>query len=83
MDGLGRTYDQVMQFSQQSELKRFERDRLLKAARLEGIERQKWQVERDMENVAAVGVAAKLFIESMDQTAEELEKQAKQWKAAA
>ncbi len=69
MDAFGRTYDQVMQFSQQTELKRFERDRLLAAARLEGIERQKWQVERDMENVRAVDRrAAELFIEVMDRS---------------
>ena len=59
MDAFGRTYDQVMQFSQQSELKRFERDRRLAAARLEGIDRQQWQLDRDIENVAAVGAAAR------------------------
>lgn len=83
METFGRTYDQVMQFSQQTELKRFERDRLLKAARLEGMERQKYQLERDMENVAAVTVAAKLFIQSMDEVAENLERQCQSRKEAA
>jgi hypothetical protein len=74
MDSFGRTYDLVMQFSQQTELKRFERDRLLAAGRLEGIERQKWQLERDMENVAAVGVAARAFIETMRNVADDLDR---------
>jgi hypothetical protein len=55
-------------------LKRFERDRLLAAGRLEGIERQKWQLERDMENVAAVGVAARAFIETMRNVADDLDR---------
>jgi hypothetical protein len=83
MHSFGRTYDQVMQFSQKSELKRFERDRLLKAARLEGIERQKWQLDRDMENVAAVGIAARLFIENMDEVANDLARQCQRRKEAA
>jgi hypothetical protein len=83
MDTLGRTYDQVMQFSQMTELKRFERDRLLKAQRLEGLERQKWQLERDIVNVAAVGAAAKLFVQTMDDIAADLAKQSARRKEAA
>jgi len=83
MDALGRTYDQVMQFSQMTELKRFERDRLLKARRLEGAERQKWQLERDIVNVAAVGTAAKLFVQTMDDIAVDLAKQSVRRKEAA
>jgi len=83
MDMLGRTYDQVMQFSQMTELKRFERDRLLKARRLEGSERQKWQLERDIVNVAAVGAAAKLFVQTMDDIAVDLAKQSARRKEAA
>jgi hypothetical protein len=83
MHTFGRTYDQVMQFTQQTELKRFERDRLLKASRLEGFERQKWQLDRDMENVAAVGVAARLFIENMDEIAADLARQCQRRKEAA
>jgi hypothetical protein len=83
MDSFGRTYDQVMQFAQQSELKRFERDRLLKAAKLEGFERQKWQLDRDMENVAAVGVAAGLFIETMNDVANDLARQCQRRREAA
>jgi hypothetical protein len=83
MDGFGRTYDQVMQFSQQTELKRFERDRLLAAARLEGFDRQKSQVERDIENVRAVVAAAELFSEAMTETADELKRQSARRKEAA
>jgi len=75
MDVHGRTYDQVMQFSQQSEVKRFEKDRLLAAQRLEGMERQKWQIGRDIENVAAVKTAAKAFITVMKETAEDLQRE--------
>ena len=83
MDGFGRTYDQGMQFSQQTELKRFERDRLLAAARLEGFDRQKSQVERDIENVRAVITAAELFSQAMTEAAEELERQSARRKEAA
>jgi hypothetical protein len=83
MDSFGRTYDQVMQFSQQSELKRFERDRLLAAARLEGFKRQEFQLQRDIENVQAVAVAARAFGETMREVAEDLAGQAGRWKEAA
>lgn len=83
MDDFGRTYDQVMQFSQQSELRRFERDRLLAAVRLEGMDRQKWQVERDIENVRAVIAAAEAFCLAMAETAQELERQRERRKEAA
>ncbi|MGD0464363.1 MAG: 6-hydroxymethylpterin diphosphokinase MptE-like protein [Tepidisphaeraceae bacterium] len=83
MDGFGRTYDQVMQFSQQTELKRFERDRLLAAARLEGLDRQKSQVERDIENVRAVIAAAEAFSQAMTEAAQELKRQSARRKEAA
>jgi hypothetical protein len=83
MDQFGRTYDQVMQFSQQTELKRFERDRRLAAAKLEGIERQKWQLDRDIENVTAVSTAARAFIATMDEVAKDLADQSSRRKEAA
>jgi hypothetical protein len=83
MDAVGRTYDQVMQFSQQTELKRFERDRLLAAGRLKGFDRQKSQVERDIENVQAVIAAADLFSQAMTEAAEGLERQLSRRKEAA
>ncbi len=83
MDAVGRTYDQVMQFSQQTELKRFERDRLLAAGRLKGFDRQKSQVDRDIENVQAVIAAAELFSQAMTEAAEELGRQLLRRKEAA
>jgi hypothetical protein len=83
MDVVGRTYDQVMQFSQQTELKRFERDRLLAAARLKGFDRQKFQVERDIENVQAVIAAAEIFSRAMTEAADELGRQMLRHKEAA
>jgi hypothetical protein len=76
MDTLGRTYDQVMQLSQRSELRRFERDRRLAAKRARGTERQKDQIERDIENVRAVITAAAAFQNLMDEVAELLQRQA-------
>jgi hypothetical protein len=83
MDVLGRTYEQIMQFSQQSELKRFERDRLLAAAKIEGADKQKRQVERDIENVQAVLAASRAFAKSMTEVADELELQSARRKEAA
>jgi hypothetical protein len=83
MDGFGRTYDQVMQYSQQTEMKRFEKDRLLAAARLEGTKRQEFQLERDIENVRAVGLAAKAFVNSMTDIAEQLREEAERRGVAA
>jgi hypothetical protein len=83
MDVLGRTYEQVMQFSQQSELKRFERDRLLAAARLEGFKRQEFQLQRDIENVEAVTAAARAFVQCMSEVADNLASQAMRRKEAA
>jgi hypothetical protein len=67
MEENGRTYEQVMQFSQESELRRFEKDRALAAEKIEGFEKQKRQVERDIVNVRAVGAAAREFQKLMDE----------------
>jgi hypothetical protein len=83
MERLGRSYDQVVQFSQESELRRFERDRRLAAARLDGAQRQKWQVERDIVNVRAVIAAAKSFGDLMAEVAQDLSLQSARRKEAA
>jgi hypothetical protein len=83
MDSLGQTYDLVMQFSQQTELKRFEKDRRLSASRLDGMEKQKWQLERDLQNVAAVGEAARMFIATMEKVSAQLERQMQRNREAA
>jgi hypothetical protein len=83
MDAFGRTYDQVTQFTQQTELRRFEADRKLAALRLSGIERQRHQVARDIANVAAVISAAETFQQLMTDIAEHLSAQAARHQEAA
>ncbi|HUB24833.1 MAG TPA: 6-hydroxymethylpterin diphosphokinase MptE-like protein [Tepidisphaeraceae bacterium] len=72
MDNVGRTYDMVTQLTQETQLQRFERDRRLSASRAVGEERQRRQVERDIDNVRAVIDAAVEFAILMDQTIERL-----------
>jgi len=72
MEENGRTYEQVMQFCQQSELRRFEKDRALAAEKVQGDDKQIRQVERDIENVHAVELAAREFQELMDEVLEQL-----------
>ncbi|MGF1633478.1 MAG: motility associated factor glycosyltransferase family protein [Phycisphaerae bacterium] len=61
--GLDVTYRLITQLSQQSELERFKQDRRIAAAELEGRQRQRRQVERDLANVQAVATAAEQFID--------------------
>lgn len=77
MDLLGRTYQQVMQFSQQTEMRRFEKDRKLAAEKIDGTDRQQRQVDRDIENVRAVETAAREFQQLMDRVNENLQRQQK------
>jgi hypothetical protein len=65
----GQTFDLVMQMSQSTELKRFQDDRRIMAAKVEGIELQRRQVERDIENVRGVAEAARAFVGLMDEVA--------------
>ena len=50
----GNTYALVMALSQQTELNKFRADRRIAAAHLDGFERQRRQLQRDLENVQAV-----------------------------
>ena len=68
----GRTYDLVMQLTQQTELKRFQADRKIVAAKLSGHGRQKQQVERDIENVRGLAGAAGEFAALMDEVMAQL-----------
>jgi hypothetical protein len=73
MNELGATYDLVTQLTQSSELERFKADRRLGAATaLDGNERQRRQVTRDLENVRAVLEAAQDFQALMRQTVDDL-----------
>jgi hypothetical protein len=73
MDKVGRTYEMVTLLTQETELQRFDRDRKISASRATGEDRQRGQLERDIENVRAVIGAAAEFEELMDQTIARLE----------
>jgi len=75
MDSLGRTYEQVAQFTQESELEKFKQDRKLAALRLTGMDKQKHQVQRDIDNVRAVIAAAGSFRDLMSEVCDRLKQQ--------
>jgi hypothetical protein len=72
MNELGPTYDLVNQFCQPAELKRFEADRKISASKVEGIDRQRMQIARDIENVRGITHAAVEFQKLMDQVIDRL-----------
>jgi hypothetical protein len=61
MDQFGRCYDLITELTQFTELQRFERDRKITASRVQGVDRQRRQVERDTENVQSVVAASREF----------------------
>ena len=65
-------YELVTQLTQQTELRRFKADRELAACGADGVERQKRQIERDIDNVRAVIDAAGQFDEMLGQVLREL-----------
>jgi hypothetical protein len=75
MNDLGQTYDLVTQFCQPVELKRFEADRKIAAARAEAFDKQRLQVGRDIENVTGVMQAAVEFQKLMDEVIDRLSSQ--------
>lgn len=75
MDQFGRTYDLVTQLTQQTELRRFEHDRKLAASKVDGTERQRRQVSRDIDNVRAMIDAAAEFQMLMGDVIEQLKTQ--------
>jgi len=75
---LGVCYGLVMQLTQDSELERFKADRKIAAAKLEGVERQRRQVHRDIQNVKSVIEAACRFQKLMDETMARVEQFASQ-----
>jgi hypothetical protein len=68
MAELGNCYTLIMQLTQKSELERFKADRRIAAAKVSGTERQKRQIERDIENVRSVVDAAIEFQQLMSET---------------
>jgi hypothetical protein len=72
MNDLGATYDLITQLTQKSQLDRFETDLRLSAARLDDLERQRRQCERDILNVQAMMDAARRFGALMDEVIQTL-----------
>ena len=72
MNDLGATYDLVTQFCQQSEMKRFEADRKIAAAKLTPTEKQRQQVLRDIDNVRQIIAASIEFSGLMDEVTDRL-----------
>lgn len=54
-------YDLVMQLTQQTEIQRFKRDRHIAAAKLDGLDKQRSQASRDIDNVRGVIDASRQF----------------------
>ncbi len=73
----GRTYDLVTQLSQRTEVQRYQTDRRITAKRLSGVELQRQQVGRDVENVRGVRQAAADFVALLDEVIEPLARTAK------
>ena len=67
MNELGATYDLVTELTQASQLKRFEEDRKISSAKVDGKDKQKRQVARDLENVRGVAEAAEDFQAILDE----------------
>ncbi|HEY2588258.1 MAG TPA: 6-hydroxymethylpterin diphosphokinase MptE-like protein [Tepidisphaeraceae bacterium] len=72
MNGLGPTYDLVTELTQSTQFARFEADRKISAAKVDGIERQRRQVARDIENVRGVAEAAREFQVLMGEVVEQI-----------
>jgi hypothetical protein len=70
MHELGACYNLIMQLSQKSELNRFKADRHIAAAKVQGLDRQRRQVARDIDNVQAVLDAAGDFQRLIDVASE-------------
>jgi hypothetical protein len=66
MNDLGHCYELISQLMQNTELDRFQQDRKIEAEKVEGIERQRRQVQRDVDNVRGVIEASGEFVKLMD-----------------
>jgi hypothetical protein len=62
-------YQLITALTQYTEVLRFRTDRLISAAKLTGVERQRQQVDRDIVNVRGIVDAAGIFIRLMDDVA--------------
>jgi hypothetical protein len=75
MNEHGRSYDLMMQMAQNTEMQRFHADRKIASARLRGVELQRHQVTRDIDNVRGVMQASQDFQALMDEVIAQLESQ--------
>ncbi len=80
MNKFGHTYDLIMQVTQLTELKRFQADLRISAGKLSGIELQRKQVARDIDNCAAVRDAAGEFDAMLAALVADLQAQAENMK---
>jgi hypothetical protein len=68
MNEFGLCYQLIMQLTQKSELNRFRADQKISASKVDGAQRQRLQVQRDIENVRSVIEAAVEFQSLITQT---------------
>jgi hypothetical protein len=80
INALGACYSLVMQLTQKTELERFKSDRKIAAAKVDGVELQRRQADRDIANVRAVLEAGREF-ENLVENAIENVKRFKQQRA--
>jgi hypothetical protein len=73
MNEFGQTYELVTELTQSSQLDRFTADRRIQAEKVNGIEKQRRQVARDIENVRGVMNAAGDFSKMMAEVAQLLQ----------
>lgn len=73
MNDLGLCYDLIMQVTQSTELSRFRADLRISAGKLTGLELQRKQVARDVDNCRAVGQAAADFVRMIEAVVAELD----------
>ena len=83
MNELGATYDLVTELTQSSQFDRYKADRKIAAAKLDGMERQRRQVMRDIENVRGVADAAAEFQILMTEVVEHISRELPRWTCAA
>ena len=83
MNEFGQTYDLVTELTQSTQMDRFTADRRIQAEKVEGVEKQRRQVERDLENVRGVMVAAGDFSRLMAEIIELFEGEQRQRRTAA
>jgi hypothetical protein len=79
MNEFGPTYDLVTELTQSSQFDRYKADRKISAAKLDGTERQRRQVMRDIENVRGIADAAAEFQTLMTEVIEHISRELPRW----